>query len=226
MYNRIITNKSENLIVYKRILIQFFRKFETLLIRSIGQALLVAAVLVIAGCTGMPDSGTRPPAAASRMPLGHPTSPPMGAVLFCESNAGECPHRALPASQPVALSAGQWAELNAVQQAVNQSIIPTARADIAWHYAAGGVGNCVQYALEKRRRLLQQGWPAAALELATVVTPSNARHLVLVVATTQGDWVLDNLRPGIAGWDELPYHWTARQQGPSLRNWVSIALRG
>lgn len=182
-------------------------------------ALLAAAGL--AACAG----SSAPPAPASQMPLGPSTSMPMGAVLFCEKNSNECGEsRTTP--RRVAMTPERWTDLRSVQTEVDRRIAPTEKADMAWHYAEDGIGNCVQYALEKRRDLIGRGWPAGALQLATVVTPNNNRHLVLVVATTEGDWVLDNLRGDVARWDDLPYHWTARQQGASLRDWVSIGLRG
>ena len=179
-----------------------------------------AVALTLVAC-----AGAEPPAPASHMPLGASTSAPMGAVLFCEQNSSECGEaRATP--REVAMTPEKWADLRAVQTAVDRRIAPSQKADMTWHYADGGAGNCVQYALEKRRDLIGRGWPAGALQLATVVTPNNNRHLVLVVATNDGDWVLDNLRADVARWDDLPYHWTARQQGASLRDWVSIGLRG
>ena len=150
----------------------------------------------------------------------------MGAVLFCEANSSECPQQAALTPQEMGMTPQRWDELHSVQTGVDREIAPKASADIAWHYAQGGVGGCVQYALEKRRRLLALGWPAAALGLATVVTPQNNRHLVLVIATNEGDWVLDNLRGDLARWEDLPYQWGERQQGASLRDWVRIALNG
>ena len=46
---------------------------------------------------------------------------------------------------------------------------------------------------------------------------------MLVVSTNQGDWVLDNLHDAVLPWDALPYRWVARQQGPTFKDWVSVA---
>lgn len=208
-----------------KILSQLCRDTSRFCGKRLGRALFIAPLLAMAACAGVPGGGL-PATAASHMPLGASTEPPMGAVLFCEANSGECPQQAAVPPQEVPMTPQRWDELRAVQYAVDQEIVPSPRADIAWHYAQGGVGNCVQYALEKRRRLLARGWPAAALELATVVTPNNNRHLVLVIATNHGDWVLDNLRRDLARWQDLPYQWRARQQGASLRDWVRVALNG
>jgi predicted transglutaminase-like cysteine proteinase len=44
------------------------------------------------------------------------------------------------------------------------------------------------------------------------VTKADIGHLVLVIDTTEGDWMLDNLRADIVRWEDLPYRWIARQQ--------------
>jgi predicted transglutaminase-like cysteine proteinase len=46
-----------------------------------------------------------------------------------------------------------------------------------------------------------------------------------VIDTTEGDWVLDNLRADVVRWEGLHYRWIARQQGPSMGEWVSVAQR-
>ena len=71
-----------------------------------------------------------------------------------------------------------------------------------------------------------QAWMGpGALQLATAVTPDKVGHLVLVIDTTEGDWVLDNLRADVERWRDLPYRWVARQQGAAMEDWVSVARR-
>jgi len=82
-------------------------------------------------------------------------------------------------------------------------------------------GDCEDYALEKRRRLIEAGVPAAALSMAVAVTARGESHAVLVVAMDQGDWVLDNLTPWVTPWSELNYHWIQRQT-PGSAAWVTI----
>jgi predicted transglutaminase-like cysteine proteinase len=63
------------------------------------------------------------------------------------------------------------------------------------------------------------------LQLTTAVTPGDSGYLVLVVDTTEGDWVLDNLRANVVQWKDLPYCWIARQPAASLQDWVSVGPR-
>jgi predicted transglutaminase-like cysteine proteinase len=181
---------------------------------------ILAPVAILAACAqGAPSE---PP---SRMSIGQPTSPPIGSVLFCRQHPGEC-SRELPGVQEAAMTPELWKELRTVQYDVNRQLKPIEAREVAWHYATDGRATCVQYALEKRRRLIESGLPAGALQLATAVVPGGIGHLVLVVDTTEGDWVLDNLRSDISRWEDLPYRWIARQDGASISKWVAVTSRG
>jgi len=182
-------------------------------------AILLPAAILAACAHGTPGG---PP---SRMLLGQPISPPIGSILFCRQNPHDCTPQP-PATRQVAMTAELWTELRSVQQAVNRQLSPMKAREVAWHYAQDRRGTCVQYALEKRRRLLEIGWPAEALQLATAVVPGNIGHLVLVVDTTEGDWVMDNLRPDVVRWADLPYRWIARQNGASMSDWAAVASQG
>lgn len=83
-------------------------------------------------------------------------------------------------------------------------------------------GDCEDYALEKRRRLIAEGVPAEALSMAVVVTHRGERHAVLIVAFEAGDMVLDNLTPWPTPWAQLNYTWVERQVAGSS-TWTTIA---
>jgi len=83
-------------------------------------------------------------------------------------------------------------------------------------------GDCEDYALEKRRRLIEAGVPAETLSMAVAVTRRGERHAVLVVAFEAGDVVLDNLTPWPTPWGELNYTWIQRQVGGSTA-WTTIS---
>jgi predicted transglutaminase-like cysteine proteinase len=176
---------------------------------------LIASLLGLVACAG---------AAPSHMPLGRSVAQPLGAQLFCVENALECSEQR-SAIQELKMTPELWGDLVSVQHDINQKFKPSREARFAWDYSADGTGNCVQFALEKRRALIRRGWPPAALQLATAVTRADVGHLVLVIDTAEGDWVLDNLRADVVRWKDLPYRWIARQQGPSMEEWVSVAQR-
>jgi predicted transglutaminase-like cysteine proteinase len=180
------------------------------------QFLALLAAGLVSACAAGP---------ATTMPLAGLTTPPAGATLFCATHAEECPVGPSPAVR-VAMTPELWSQLREVHRSVNAAIKWTEPDGVAWHYAKGPEGACVQFAMEKRRALLQRGWPAGALQFATAITPENEGHLVLVVATTEGDWVLDSRRRDVTAWDNLPYRWMERQESGSMWNWARVASAG
>jgi len=84
-------------------------------------------------------------------------------------------------------------------------------------------GDCEDYALEKKRRLIEAGVPAAVLTLAVVHTRQREVHAVLLVATDQGDLVLDNRAVRIRPWTRTNYNWIMRQVSGDSLKWAQIA---
>lgn len=54
-----------------------------------------------------------------------------------------------------------------------------------------GRGDCEDYVLEKRQRLVEAGVPEADMRIALVKDPQGQAHAVLVVKDGEGDWVAD-----------------------------------
>lgn len=109
-------------------------------------------------------------------------------------------------------------QVAAVQRTVNAGV--TYRTDAEqyglpdlWRDAKlGGAGDCDDFALAKRRALLDAGAELAALRLAICRTPAGELHVVLIVTTERGDLVLDNLREAPVMRQELPYTWIAIEE--------------
>lgn len=160
---------------------------------------------------------------AAPMPQGQPVPPPMGYLRFCLLNPADC-RPAVGQPERITLSVGQIRQLQAVQTTVNRDVRPrpdAGRLRDDWTYPARGAGDCEDYALEKRKALIGAGWPASVLRLATAVTEKGEPHVVLTVATTQGDWVLDNRYHGIQPWSSLKYRWLARQDTRNPLKWAA-----
>ncbi len=83
------------------------------------------------------------------------------------------------------------------------------------------VGDCEDYALAKRARLIAAGWPEGALRLALCRTEIGEAHLVLTIDTEAGTFVLDNRRSTVLLWTKLPYQWIAREV-PGKFMWEKI----
>ena len=82
-------------------------------------------------------------------------------------------------------------------------------------------GDCEDFALAKRKMLLEMGIPLEALMLATCRTELGEGHAVLLVATTNGVFVLDNRHKDPKPWKSLGYNWHSRQV-PGQSTWELI----
>ena len=61
-----------------------------------------------------------------------------------------------------------------------------------WNYPDDGYGDCEDYVLQKRKMLIQAGWPREALLITVVRDKHGDGHAVLTVKTNTGEFVLDN----------------------------------
>jgi len=91
-----------------------------------------------------------------------------------------------------------------------------------WTIPTDGYGDCDDYAVTKRKELLDAGFPVSALRLAVVYSPRTARHAVLTVTTDKGDLVLDNMAETIVSWNATGYTWIERQAATDPMKWVSL----
>ncbi|HQZ12487.1 MAG TPA: transglutaminase-like cysteine peptidase [Devosia sp.] len=85
------------------------------------------------------------------------------------------------------------ATLQKVNDWVNRSIKPQNDEGADSWDANATVGDCEDYVLVKRRRLIKAGIPPSALRIAFVETRSGVGPAVLVVNTTREQYALDNL---------------------------------
>jgi predicted transglutaminase-like cysteine proteinase len=116
--------------------------------------------------------------------------------------------------------------LDRINRDVNAAISPTVK-DYGSNPQDGWtispvIGDCNDYAVTKRHELLKSGLPAKALRLSVVKTASGIGHLVLVVVTTKGDLVLDNLTETIRPWQNTDYHWLKIQSASDARFWYEV----
>jgi predicted transglutaminase-like cysteine proteinase len=154
-----------------------------------------------------------------------PTLAPFQHVRFCLHYPADC--KSDPSETvEIELSAETFELMNRVNHEVNAAILPVQKNNVidvqdGWTIAPTA-GDCNDYAVTKRHELLQSGLPARALRLAVVKTTSGIGHLVLVVATTKGDLVLDNLVETIRPWQRTDYHWLKIQSASDARYWYDI----
>ena len=177
-------------------------------------------VSVLGACSSLPDA----PRARS-MTTGEPTPPPFGYVDFCDRHKSVCDITPEGKTRP-RLSAKRWAQLQSINMEVNTLIDPVTDLDLYgvveyWTYP-GTRGDCEDYVLEKRRRLIGEGWPESALLISVALESTGAAHAVLIVATDRGDFVLDNKVADILPWDQTPYVWDKRQSETDPLLWLTL----
>lgn len=151
--------------------------------------------------------------------------PPYGFVRFCEANPQECiVTSALDArfeATPERLS-----EIDDINRAVNHEIEPATDLEIygvAEYWTLPKTrGDCEDYALLKRHRLIEHGWPSGALLMTVVRDEKNEGHAVLTARTSQGDFILDNKIDIVRLWNQTPYHFVMRQSYLDPKVWVSL----
>jgi predicted transglutaminase-like cysteine proteinase len=154
-----------------------------------------------------------------------PVLAPFQHVRFCLRYPADC--KSDPAENGrIELNEEKSKLLERVNQDVNAAINPMVKghgSDLqeGWTISPA-MGDCNDYAVTKRHELLQSGMPAKALRLSVVKTDSGIGHLVLVVVTTKGDLVLDNLTEAIRPWQNTSYHWLKIQSVADARFWYEV----
>lgn len=159
------------------------------------------------------------------MPVTGMTSTPIGHVQFCKANPADC--RLTSDRAPlVRLNEATWRELVAVNEYVNKSVTPITDQDLYnvaeyWTYP-GQAGDCEDYALQKRKILMERGWPAGSLLITVVMDTDRTGHAVLTVRTDQGDFILDNQDYRVLAWNKTPYRYIKRQSPRNSGLWTQI----
>lgn len=154
-----------------------------------------------------------------------PTSIPVGHLEFCQSRPAECqPHAQVVPAMP--LTDANWQQLVSINAYYNQNIVPVTDQDLYrvgefWTYP-NGYGDCEDFALAKRRDLINAGWPASTLMIAVVKEANGNGHAVLIARTDRGDFVLDNQDGAIRLWSDTPYKFIKRQSQAHAGQWVDM----
>lgn len=148
-------------------------------------AILLVAIVGLFGFT--------PPSMASVwLKTGKETSKPYGHVDYCARSVSDCRSRTVSSKLPAA----SLSLLKRVNVSVNKAIKPQADQQAfgrkEYWTARTLKGDCEDYALAKRAKLLRQGFKSSQL-LLTMGHNGVEPHTVLVVRTRDGDFVLDNL---------------------------------
>jgi len=151
--------------------------------------------------------------------------PPFAYIQMCAKNPGLCqdqPGWLATAGSKVRMTLMLHWELASVNAAVNRKIKPMRDGPVdSWNVNVSR-GDCEDYVLTKRAQLLARGWPSSALSIAIVRTRWGENHAVLVVGTTSGSYVLDNLNRSIVPISRAPYRFLTMQVSGSSWDWQPL----
>lgn len=81
-----------------------------------------------------------------------------------------------------------------------------------WTLPKTGLGDCEDYALLKRKMLIDAGFDRDKIHLCTCFV-GGAGHCVLLVETDRGNYILDNNQPEPVEPSFLSYKWDKIQRG-------------
>ncbi len=158
-------------------------------------------------------------------PAGGITSIPVGASEFCKAHRGEC--KANPHSVgAMGLTEARWNELVHINNVINAGVVAVTDEDyyqVAEYWAyPDGYGDCEDFALAKRKALIEAGWNPSTLLMTVVRESKGTGHAVLMVRTDRGDLVLDNQDGRVLLWNETPYQFLKRQSQADAGQWVDL----
>jgi predicted transglutaminase-like cysteine proteinase len=153
------------------------------------------------------------------------TLPPFGFVQFCEAWPSQCTQSG-SMDHRFQATPERLSELDEINRAVNKAVHPATDLEL---YGVSELwtlprekGDCEDYALFKRRLLLERGWPASALLMTVVRDEQGEGHAVLTARTAQGDFILDNKVDAVKLWYLTPYQFVMRQSYLNPKVWVSL----
>ena len=192
---------------------------KTILRRS-AVAIFVAATLIATQKTGTAQER------ALFISVGEATRAPIGWVEFCVEYDPECKTKP-SAPRDVVLSGQAWKDLVRINRWVNTTVKPMTDMDHwgvveRWNYPDDGYGDCEDYVLQKRKMLMQAGWPREALLITVVRDKNNDGHAVLTVKSDKGEYVLDNQTDDIVLWSDTGYRFVKRQSQSDPNVWVAL----
>ncbi len=127
---------------------------------------------------------------------------------------------------PVKLTPRTWAQLTGINRRINAKIKPRSDGNnkgIDIWSVSGNTGDCEDYALQKRRALIRAGWPSHSVLMTVADHPRYGSHAVLVARTSNGDFVLDNMRKRVVPWNRVNYRWKKRQSQSDPSKWVRLS---
>lgn len=188
---------------------------------------LAPVLAALIGLSGAAQAMDADPAGAF-LPVKAAAPAPEGAAALCTAYDWVC---AEGGDQAAAAGADALAVARVVNGAANAAIRPISdlrQYAVAerWALPSARGGDCEDYALFKKMKLVEAGVAPEHLLLAAVLDHDNKPHAVLVMRSEMGDFVLDNLTDRILPWNRTGYVFLRMQDPRAPEGWVSVFARG
>ena len=154
-------------------------------------------------------------------------APPLGFEGVCQRYIWACARAggAGPAGRD-ALVIAEQVNLNINRQTREIADDVQYRTEEYWALPTEVGGDCEDFALAKKRALIQRGIAPERLLIATVLDRSRKPHAVLIFRTDGGDLVLDNLTDRILGWHQTGYTYLRMQNPLAPHRWTAVLSGG
>jgi predicted transglutaminase-like cysteine proteinase len=188
--------------------------------------LIVPMLIVGMAMAGFSPAAKATPPSAGYASVGDRTLVPYGWFDFCNRYKSECGSPALPA-EDINLTSKALKAIARVDLWVNKNVLPLSDPDHwnevdQWDYPIDGYGDCEDFALLKRKLLIDEGFPRQALLMTVVKDTHGEGHAILTVKTNRGEFVLDNLNDDVRAWDQTGYRFVKRQSQTDPNVWNNI----
>lgn len=165
-----------------------------------------------------------PAQAKTWLKTGGAAKTPFGHYEYCKRGGRHCGSQR--DAGPAKMTQSRWAKVRRINTAVNRQIKPVldinSRGVNEYWEIPKTQGDCEDFALLKRSRMMAAGFKASQLPLTKTRLPNGQAHIVLVVRTDEGDYVLDNLSNSVRPVDSVGYRFLSMQAANNANSWLSI----
>jgi len=180
-----------------------------------------ASMLCLAGAAHAVDAtGT------AFLPVEGASAAPAGAAAICRTYDWAC----AGATNAAPVGADVLKLASAINRAANTKIRPVSDMDQystaeRWALPTKRGGDCEDYALFKKMKLVEAGVSPDRLLVAAVLDRNRNIHAVLVLRTDMGDFILDNLTNRVLPWNKTGYAYLRMQDPRQPSRWVGTYVQ-
>jgi predicted transglutaminase-like cysteine proteinase len=168
---------------------------------------------------------TSPVLADTWLKTGGVAKTPAGHYNYCQRGGRHCGGQ--KAYAPAKMTSKKWSKLKKVNTQVNRAIAPATdmqtRGVAEYWEIPKKRGDCEDYSMLKRSKLLSAGFKSSQLSLAKVRQRSGEAHVVLVARTNEGDFALDNLTNSVRLVSRTGLKFLSIQSAKNASKWLTIS---